>query len=140
MDATYYKSFGDVRKLTFASRLGANFIRGNYDFFFAPTIGQGENIRGMYSERFRGDTNFFHTTDLRQELGSSNNIILPFSFGVIASFDYGRVWQEGESSDIWHRSYGGGFWVAPLNIAVISFQYNQSDIDSRFMITMGHSF
>ena len=139
-DFTFYKSFGSKHKLTFASRIGANFISGNYDFFFAPTIGQGENIRGLFSERFRGDASFFHTTDIRKELGSSNNIILPFSFGVIGSFDYGRVWLEGEDSGVLHRSYGGGFWIAPLNIAVLSFHFSRSDVDSRFMVRVGHAF
>lgn len=137
---SFYKSFGQIHKLTVASRLGANFISGNYDFFFAPTLGQKENIRGLFGQRFRGDASFFHTTDLRQELGSSNNIILPFSFGVIGSFDYGRVWLEEEDSNVWHHSYGGGFWFSPLNIAIFSFHYNRSDIDSRFMIKMGHAF
>ncbi|MEM1119319.1 MAG: hypothetical protein AAGJ18_02660 [Bacteroidota bacterium] len=139
-DMSFYKSFGEVHKLTLASRLGADFIGGNYDFFFAPTLGQQENMRGMFRQRFRGDASLYHLTDLRQELGSSNNIILPFSFGVIASFDHGRVWQEGEDSNVWHYSYGGGFWLAPLNIAVLSFHYNRSDVDSRFMIRMGHAF
>ena len=139
-DFSYYKSFGDKHKLTFASRVGANFISGNYDFFFAPTLGQKENVRGLFGQRFRGDASFYHTTDLRQEVGSSNNIILPFSFGLIASFDHGRVWLDGEDSNVWHRSYGGGFWISPLNVAIFSFHYNRSDVDSRFMLKMGHAF
>ena len=120
--------------------MGANFISGNYDFFFAPTLGQKENVRGLFGQRFRGDASFYHTTDLRQEVGSSNNIILPFSFGLIASFDHGRVWLDGEDSNVWHRSYGGGFWISPLNVAILSFHYNRSDVDSRFMLKMGHAF
>ncbi|MEM6321802.1 MAG: hypothetical protein AAF960_29345 [Bacteroidota bacterium] len=53
---------------------------------------------------------------------------------------YHEVWLEGEDSNVWHYSYGGGFWLAPLNIAVLSFHYNRSDVDSRFMIRMGHAF
>jgi len=136
---TLYKSFGNRVKTIFASKIGTALIRGEYDFFFAPTLGQEENIRGLFSERFRGETSFYHTSDLRQELGSSNNAILPFSFGVTASFDYGRIW-DGGNSNIWHRSFGGGIWIVPLNIAVITFSYNKSDVDTRFRVGLGHAF
>ena len=139
-DFTLYKSFGNRVKTIFASRLGTALIRGDYDFFFAPTLGQKENIRGLFKERFRGATSVFHTTDIRQELGSSNNAILPFSFGLTASFDYGRVWNDGENSNLWHTSYGGGIWIVPLNLAVLSFTYNKSDVDTRFTIGLGHAF
>jgi len=123
----------------FASKIGTGLVRGRHNFFFAPTLGQAENIRGLLSERFRGETSFYHTTDLRQELGSSNNAILPFSFGLTASFDYGRVW-DGGNSDTWHRSFGGGIWIVPLNLAVITFSYNKSDVDTRFRVGLGHAF
>ena len=137
---TGYKSLDAQQNIVLASRLGTQLIQGEYDFFFAPTLGQDENLRGMYSQRYRGKTAFFHTTDLRIHCGNSDNPILPFSFGVTGSFDYGRVWLEAEDSDVWHRSYGGGIWLVPLNLAVISFNYNQSDEDGRFLIRVGHAF
>ena len=137
---TIYKSLGKKRRATFASRIGTAMVRGNYDFFVMPTLGQEENIRGLYQNRFRGETIFFHTSDIRAALGSSNNAILPFSFGLTGSFDYGRVWSPDETSDTWHSSAGGGIWIAPLNLSIISFNYNKSDVDSRFMIRLGHAF
>jgi len=139
-DFTFYKSLDKKRRAIFASRIGAETVRGNYDFFFAPTLGQKENIRGLYMNRFRGQTAFFHTSDLRIALGSSNNAILPFSFGLTGSFDYGKVWASNEVSDTWHSSVGGGFFLVPLNLAILSFNYNKSDVDSRFMIRLGHAF
>ena len=139
-DFTLYKSFGKRRNFVLASRVGTEMIRGNYDFFFAPTLGQKENIRGMFRNRFRGGTSFFHTSDFRIGLGSSNNAILPFSFGVVGSFDYGRVWESNQASDTWHTSVGGGIWLVPLNLAIVSFTYNKSDVDTRFKIGVGHAF
>ena len=137
---TGYKSLDANQDFVLASRLGTQLIRGEFDFFFAPTLGQDENFRGLFSQRYRGETTFFHNTDLRVHCGNSDNPILPFSFGLTGSFDYGRVWSDVDDSDLWHTSYGGGFWFIPLNLAVISFNYNKSDEDSRLMIRVGHFF
>ena len=139
---TLYKSFLKKRNLVFASRLGTDLIRGNYDFFYAPALGQDENIRGYYGQRYRGETTFFHTSDLRLALGSFKNSILPFSFGITGSYDYGRIFDDADSSDAWHSSYGGALWIAPLNVSIISFSYNQSadGEGARFMVGVGHAF
>ena len=139
---TFYKSFCKRKNLIFATRIGTELIRGDYDFFFAPTLGQDENLRGYYGQRFRGATNFFHMTDLRLGIGSVRNSILPFSFGITGSFDYGKIFDDGDNSELWHSSYGGGIWIAPLNIAIISFSYNQSTDGegARFRVGLGHGF
>ena len=139
---TMYKSFLKRGVLVFASRIGTNLIQGNYDFFYAPTLGEDENIRGYYGQRYRGKNSFFHTSDLRMALGSFKNSILPFSFGITGSYDYGRIFDPADNSNAWHSSYGGAIWIAPLNVSIISFSYNQSadGQGARFRIGAGHAF
>jgi len=139
---TMYKSFLKKRSLVFATRVGSDLIRGNYDFFYAPALGQDENIRGYYGQRYRGATSLFHTSDLRLALGSFKNAILPFSFGITGSYDYGRIFDDADNSDAWHSSYGGALWIAPLNVSIISFSYNQSTDGEggQFRIGVGHAF
>lgn len=36
--------------------------------------------------------------------------------GFLAGFDHGRVWMPGEDSRKWHHSYGGGIFLAPLDL------------------------
>lgn len=141
-DFTYYKSLGKRRTTVLATRFGASTIQGEYDFFFAPTLGQDENIRGFFSQRFRGKTILFHTTDIRMGLASVKNAFLPFSLGVTGSFDYGRVFEPGENSDKWHSSTGGGIWIAPLNIMIIGVSYNKAikEAGGRIKLSVGHEF
>ena len=139
---TMYKSFLKRKNLVFASRIGAEMIDGNYDFFFAPALGQDENLRGYFGQRYRGKANFFHTSDLRLGLGSFRNPILPFSFGITVSFDYGRIFEPDEDSELWHASYGGGIWIVPVNLAIVRFTYDRS-IDGeggQFVLGLGHAF
>ena len=42
------------------------------------------------------------------------NLILPLRFGVLGVADIGRVWLDGESSDKWHSSGGGGIFLRLL--------------------------
>ncbi len=137
---TFYTSFDRKERLTFATRVGTSMIDGTYEFWQAPTLGRKNNIRGFFPERYRGERNFFHTSDLRWELFNSKNIILPFSMGLVGSFDHGRIWMDDEDSDVWHTSYGGGLWLSPLDFIILSFTYHVSEDDQLFMFNAGHAF
>ncbi|MFT5262896.1 MAG: hypothetical protein ACI8YQ_001635 [Polaribacter sp.] len=141
-DFTYYKSFGNRRALVLATRVGTELIRGNYDFFFAPSIGQDENIRGFFGQRYRGESTFYHLTDLRLGLGAVKNSILPFSMGLTGSIDYGRVFVSDVESGTWHANAGGGIWLVPLNVVIISATYNKvlNGDGGRFVVGIGHAF
>ena len=137
-----YKSFGrGVQPVTFATYLGAGHAGDDADFFLLPTLGQQENIRGFFQERYRGRTGFFQLSDIRVAIGSWNNPILPFSFGLTGSFDHGRVWSPDDDSDTWHSSYGGGLFLVPLNLAVVTLSYHVADGEvGLFRVKVGHGF
>jgi outer membrane translocation and assembly module TamA len=55
------------------------------------------------------------------KIGSSYNPTLPLTYGVFGSFDYGRVWYgDDDPSKNWHYDYGGGIWLAPVDILTFS--------------------
>ena len=60
--------------------------------------------------------------------------------GIMGLVDVGRVFVEGESSDVWHPGYGGGIWLAFLNgrtRATISAAGGQGS--ARFYLNFGLS-
>ncbi|MBC6996216.1 metallophosphoesterase [Neolewinella lacunae] len=118
-------------KLVFATRVGGKHIFNNdFEFFQGATlggIGPNSNLRGFRRERFTGRSAFYHNTDLRWKAVSSQNNILPFSMGLLAGYDYGRVWLDGEDSDLWHYSFGGGIWISPLDLLDLKFSLFQTD-------------
>ncbi len=137
---TIYQGLDKKGNITLASQANFQTINGTYDFFKAPAIGGRTNLRGFRAERFRGDSSFGHSTDLRVKLGNSKNKVLPFSFGLHGGFDYGRVWEEGVDSDEWHTSTGGGIWLDPIDFLVISLGYYVSDEDERILFKLAHMF
>ena len=110
---SFYQSLDPKENLVFASRIGFEHnIGDDFEFYHAPNIGGNESLRGFRAERFYGNTAFYQNIDLRARLFSSYNKTLPFTFGLFAGFDHGRVWVDDDTSDVWHYNYGGGFWIA----------------------------
>ena len=61
-------------------------------------------------------------------------------FGIIAFNDVGRVWLEGEESSLWHHGYGGGIWVSPFSMAVLTACYELSKDEPDGLFTLRFKF
>jgi hypothetical protein len=95
-----------------ALRVGGRTLVGDYAWFDAAYIGSRNN-RGFLSHRFSGDSSLFGTVALRAWVREVP-VSVPLRFGVIGFADTGRVWYEGEASNTWHNSFGGGLMLQPL--------------------------
>jgi hypothetical protein len=137
--------------LTFAARAGGKKVFGTYPYMEAATLGQGgldsgilggpENtLRGYRARRFAGDEAVYFNGDARLRL-SGMNIGAPGSWGLNAFADTGRVWLDGESSDEWHSSVGGGLWFSWLtNRAAASIGVSHSKEDNLVYFVLGAGF
>jgi len=143
---TIYLPFTAKKNIVLANRVGFSNIDGDFQFFQAPTLGGNggasgiNNLRGYRSQRFRGETVFYHNLDLRLKLFTSKNSILPFSLGLHGGYDYGRTWNKNEDSNKWHQGYGGGLWIAPIDFVIISFASYWSEEDNRYILQVGQAF
>lgn len=95
-----------------AMRVGGRTLTGDYAWFDAAYIGSRNN-RGFLSHRFTGDSSLFGTVALRAWIREVP-VSVPVRFGVIVFADTGRVWYDGEDSNTWHHSYGGGLMFQPV--------------------------
>jgi hypothetical protein len=101
----------------FQTNLEGKVISNNdFEFFQGATIGGNKGLRSYRNERFLGQKSFFHSTDFRTELGSIKASFVPMKFGMIAGFDYGRVWIQHEESTLWHTSTGLGLWLSAIEL------------------------
>ena len=139
-DLAVYIPLNVQKSVLVATKLGAAFNFGDYEFFQANQLGGSSQVRGLNTGKFAGDGTFYHATDLRIALGRSKSVSFPFTFGVHGSFDYGRAWLEGEDSDQWHTSIGGGAYFIPLNLFVFRVSYFASDDDTILSIGANFSF
>ncbi|MEM6263035.1 MAG: BamA/TamA family outer membrane protein [Bacteroidota bacterium] len=145
-EAGFYLTLNPV-STTIAARVGGGQVFGDWQFFQAPSIGMNAGLRGFRNNRFTGEQMAFFNVELRTRLAYLKSYFIPGSFGTVFFYDGGRVWQEGENSDVLHSGYGFGLWHSPFDKVVISATYGLSD-ESReegnfsglVFITFGFSF
>jgi hemolysin activation/secretion protein len=102
-----------ARRLTLAGRVGGQKVWGRYPWYEAAFIGGSDSVRGYDRNRFAGDSCAYGNAQAMVPLFTLN-LVLPLRLGVLALADAGRVWVEGESSDRWHSSGGGGIFLRLL--------------------------
>ena len=130
---TAYNFIPLPRPLVWATRIAGGINFGEFSFFQAHYLGRNNHFRGFRENRVGGKSSLVWSNDLRLKLFKVPGRILPFTFGVIGSLDHGRVWNEGEeSTEGWHTSYGGGFWISPFDVANISFYFMNVPADDEF--------
>lgn len=140
-----YQRIDNSGRLVFATRIGLQHRFGDgFEFFQAASLsgpGPDANFRGFRRTRFIGRTAFYQNTDLRWKLVTSANPTLPFSMGVTAGFDHGRVWLDEEDSEVWHYSVGGSLWFSPFDLFVVNVGLYRGDSrDVRAMVGGGFFF
>ncbi len=124
-----------------ASRVkGKVIFDDTFEFYQAATLGGDFDLRGFRNQRFSGKQSFFHSTDLRWNLGKIKNGFAPLQYGVFGGFDYGRVWLPGENSTKWHQGYGGGIWLNGINLITGQISLFHSSDGLRFSGGIGFGF
>jgi hypothetical protein len=104
-------------QLVLASKLRAQINLGDdFEFYQAANIGANNGLRGCRNERFTGKSAFVQSTDLRMNLRKVKTGLLPLNIGLYGGADYGRVWVEGDDSERWNTSVGGGVFVNAANM------------------------
>ena len=132
--------FGHYRGVL-AMRAAAQRRMDDIDPLTAAHIGGKEAMRGLRRDRFAGNSAAYGNFEVRSDLFSSHNGVLPFRLGLIALADVGRVWLDGAGNGaFWHHEFGGGLFISPLNMVVVQGTYAVSDDDQLFDLRLGFFF
>lgn len=128
-------------RLVLATKWKAHFNVGEgYEFYQAANIGGLDGLRGFRNQRFSGKKSYYQNTDLRYSLKRMKTGLLPVNMGIFGGYDYGRVWTPDFDSDIWHTSYGGGFFLNAADVLSLNFALFNSDDGARFTFGLGFGF
>ena len=137
---TFYQKVSRDERLVFATTVKGKFIfNDNYEFYQGATLGGDADLRGYRRERFTGRSAFYQSSDLRFTLGRWKSSFIPFTYGLLGGYDYGRIWLSGENSDKWHQSAGGGFWLNGADAFTARVTYFQGSDGGRvaFGVSVG---
>ena len=128
-------------RLVLATKIKGHFnIGDDFEFYQGASIGANDGLRGFRFQRFTGKTAYYQNTDVRYSFRSRKTGLLPVTPGIYGGFDYGRVWFPGDSSDKWHNSYGGGFFLNGADILSANFGLFNSTDGLRFAFGLGFGF
>jgi hypothetical protein len=112
-------AFGGPLRPVVVVRAGGERLSGRYPVFDAATLGGRQTLRGYRSRRFTGDASLFAGIEARIFL-TEFVFLLPGDLGLLALADGGRIFQQGESSDVWHSGWGFGAWASYLDAFSVS--------------------
>ncbi len=136
----YYYTLPLPSQITLALRAGGATNVGSFPFFAASTLGGRHNLRGFARTRFAGRSAVFANADLRAKLLDFNLYLVKGELGLLGFIDHGRVWVDDEDSDLWHRGYGGGLWMAPFDMTVLTASLGYSDEGRLLDLSVGFQF
>ena len=83
---------------------------GEMPFDRRPALGGSDLLPGLERDRFRGDAAAAASLLLRLNL-LSFTALTDLNFGLHGLGSTGRVWLDGEQSDRWETTVGGGVWL-----------------------------
>ena len=140
-DMTVHAALSDPARVVAVLKLGGGHIFSKqYEYFQALNLGANNFLRGFRKNRFSGNSLAYGSLELRVKLFDSKSYVFPGPVGIIGFNDVGRVWLKGEDSKKWHYSYGGGFYYAAYNYALISFTMAYSKEEKLFNFSVGTRF
>lgn len=126
-------------RIIIATSFGADHNIGDFHIPQAHYLGFRQNLRGYLYQRFAGRTRAYNNTELRMNLGNVNLYLAKGPFGIFGFHDMARVWVDDETSDTWHKGYGGGVWMAPFNKIVVTAAVTSSK-EEKFVPLMSFGF
>jgi hypothetical protein len=108
----FYNALNRKRNLVLKTDIRGQFnIGNNFEFYQGAQLGSDTGLRGYRAERFTARTATVGSADVRYSFKKFRTALTPIQIGIFGGYDIGRVWMPGETSEVWHNSYGGGFWI-----------------------------
>lgn len=135
-----YKTVKAPRDLTFGIRFGGAHNFGDFHYLLSNKIGGKKSLRGYRRDRFYGRSSLYNSVEVRYDLYNIRTIVFPFTIGLTAFNDVGRVWVKDDKSRVWHNSFGGGVYIKPVNAFALSVQLAKSNELLAFYFDLGFSF
>jgi outer membrane protein assembly factor BamA len=147
---SFYQTFKFPAHVTFALRAGGGITQGDYEIYQAQILDGKTELRGFRKTRFYGDKKFFTNSEVRIKLANVRSYLFPASFGALGFYDVGRVWYKDANgkdsssitgkSNTWHNGVGGGLWITPFNLTVLSVEVGHSVEGTLFYARLGFLF
>jgi hypothetical protein len=139
-EARTYITPVNIQMVTIAIRAAGEKIWGNHPFFESAFLGGNESLRGFERQRFAGDASLLGGVEVRARV-TQIPFLVPLWAGISGFAETGRVFIDGEQSNLWHNAIGGGIWFSIIKPEyLVSFNLASSKDEVAFYTTLGFTF
>ena len=111
-----------------------------FEFYQAASTGGNDGLRGYRNQRFTGKNSFYQNSDIRLNLRKIKTSLLPLHIGLYTGFDYGRVWEENDTSSKWNSSFGGGIFLNGADMISANIGVFKGSESARIAFSLGFNF
>lgn len=137
----FYKNLNAAQTIVIADRVGGAITVGKPAFYQYAFLGSNNGtLEGYLQYRFAGIRSFYNNLEARIALSRFGNKIIQGEIGITGFYDIGRVWVNGEHSDVWHHGVGGGIYFAPAYMWVLQMNIGHSSEGWFPAFSMGFRF
>ncbi|MFC2130880.1 BamA/TamA family outer membrane protein [Bacteroidota bacterium] len=139
-EVSAYFSEKIITDVTLSFKIGGQKQWGKTPYFESAFLGGYGSLRGYKIQRFSGDAYVFTNLEARMFL-TNHYFLVPGKIGFIMFSDIGRVFVSGETSKLWHYSYGPGFWISAIESSyLLSFYLAKSREQLGYYLHIGFMF
>ena len=130
-----YHSFELIKEATLAIKLGGSYNYGKTPFYHLSSLGNNNNLRNYTSNVLLGLSSVYSNFLLRHSVGTLQNKIFPFNYGLLFYYDIGRVFNDEQFSfDDWSYGYGTGVYLSFLDGAYnLNFSIGKNKFQENFI-------
>ena len=127
-------------RLVITNRLGGGLTADRPAFYQLLSLGGQDNLRGFRQYRFVGSQMLYYNLEARLKLFDFHSYLFPASVGLLVFNDVGRVWQPAERSSRWHDGYGGGLYMTPASLMLLTTSVAFSEEGALPYVSLGFRF
>ncbi|MCC4213141.1 metallophosphoesterase [Leeuwenhoekiella parthenopeia] len=110
---TFWNAIDSSRDLVLKTEVAGQLRFGDPAVFFqSARLGASSGLRSYRLDRFAGDKALRGSADVLYQFTPLKTALFPVRTHIFGGYDLGRVWYDGENSERWHDSYGGGIHFA----------------------------
>jgi hypothetical protein len=112
-DISFWNALIPSGDLVLKNTFGGQLRKGkDIPFYQAARLGGDSGLRGYRQGRFTGENAFKATVDMFYKFKPIRTALFPLRLHSFMGCDVGRVWYTGETSQMWHQSYGAGLTLS----------------------------
>ena len=136
----FWNALNEDRSLILNTRFGAQTRMGDMPYFYqAAQLGADRGLRSFRQQRFAAQYAANASANIAFDMQPIRTKLLPLRMIPYIGYDIGKLWQDSQSSNSFHHSYGGGFELGMSGLFSTDISYFHGEEGGRLQFGLRFS-